>query len=69
MEAPVPELSVSMQLIIADAIRQGIAAGMQQTRQVPSIASGFSLDLGLDQADQLPRELPLFPEPCSPTTS
>lgn len=68
-EAPAPELSVSMQLIIADAIRQGIAAGMQQTRRAPSITSGFSLDPGLDQADQLPREVPAFPEPYSPTTS
>lgn len=58
-----------MQLIIEDAIRQGIADGIQQSRRALSVASGFSLDPGLGQVAQLPGELPTFPEPYSPASS
>lgn len=51
----------NMQAIIAEAIRQGIAADLQQSRR-SSVASGFCLDPGHDLPPHLQGAFPPLPE-------
>lgn len=58
-----------MRVLIAEAIKQGITAGMQQTRQARSVASEFCMHPGQHQTSQPPREFSALQGPCSPASS
>lgn len=63
---PESVVPANMQSIIAEAIRQGIAARMQQSRQASSVVSGFCMDPGQCQDSQFQGDFSPFPEPYSP---
>lgn len=55
--------------LILEAIAQGIAEAMQQSRQTASVASDIPLHQGQHHTTQVPRELSAFQRPHSPTSS